>query len=126
MNREEHVLEIFTQKGHEISWSIKGNDMRRLNRIFTGFLLGGAVGAAIGALGGTMDQGSTLILMPSGPPFWAIIGAFFGSIVGALYGALSKSSSQGFTYIKSGGRNERDKKDEMQERLGDTDNEPLV
>ena len=100
--------------------------MRRLNRAFTGFLVGAAVGAAIGALGGTMDQGSTLILMPSGPPFWGIIGAFFGSIVGALYGALTRSSSQGFTYIKSGGRNERDKKDEMKERLGDTDNEPLV
>ena len=100
--------------------------MRRLKRTFNGFLLGGAVGAAIGALGGTMDPGSTLILMPSGPPFWAIIGAFFGSIVGALYGALSRLSSQGFTYIKSGGRNERDRKDGIQERLGDTDNESLV
>ena len=67
--------------------------MRRLKRAFTGFLLGIVVGAVIGALGGLLDQGSMMILMPSGPPFWSIIAAFVGSIVGALYGAFSGSSS---------------------------------
>jgi len=76
------------------------NDLIYLNTptgnigFFTGFLLGIMVGAVIGALGGMMDQGSMLILMPSGPLFWAIVGAFIGSIVGALYGAFSGSSSQ--------------------------------
>ncbi len=68
--------------------------MRRLKRIFSGFLLGILVGAVIGALGGLLDQGSMMILMPSGPPFWSIIGAFVGSIVGALYGAFSRLSSK--------------------------------
>jgi hypothetical protein len=67
--------------------------MRRLKKVFFGFLLGIPVGAVIGALGGTMDRGSMLILMPSGPAFWAIVGAFVGSIAGALYGAFSRSSS---------------------------------
>ena len=83
--------------------------MRRLKNIFTGFLLGIVVGAVIGALGGTMDHGSTMILMPSGPPFWAIVGAFVGSIVGTLYGAFSRSSSQDVTSIKSGEFNESGK-----------------
>jgi membrane associated rhomboid family serine protease len=77
------------------------NILRRLKRAFAGFLLGIVVGAVIGALGGTMDKGSMMILMPSGPPFWAIVGAFFGSIVGALYGAFSRSSSQDVTSLKS-------------------------
>ena len=68
--------------------------MRRLKRAFTGFLLGIVIGAVIGALGGLLDQGSMMILMPSGPPFWSIVGAFVGSIVGALYGAFSGSSSK--------------------------------
>ena len=68
--------------------------MRRLKRIFAGFFLGIVVGAVIGALGRLLDQGSMFILMPSGPAFWSIVGAFVGSIVGALYGALSGSSSK--------------------------------
>ena len=67
--------------------------MRRLKRAFFGFLLGGMVGAIISAIGGTFDRPSMFILVPSGPPFWAIVGMFFGSIVGALVGALMKSSS---------------------------------
>jgi hypothetical protein len=84
--------------------------MRRLKKIFAGFLWGIVVGAVIGALGGTMDRGSMMILMPSGPPFWAIVGAFVGSIVGALYGALSGLSSQDTTSSKSGEFNEKGKK----------------
>jgi hypothetical protein len=83
--------------------------MRRLKKIFSGFLLGIVVGAVIGGLGGMLDQGSMLILMPSGPPFWAIVGAFVGSIVGTLYGAFSGLSSQDVTSIKSGGFSERGK-----------------
>jgi hypothetical protein len=83
--------------------------MRRLKKIFAGFLWGIVVGAVIGALGGTMDQGSMMILMPSGPPFWGIVGAFVGSIVGALYGALSGLSRQDATSLKSGGFSERGK-----------------
>lgn len=87
--------------------------MRRLKKTFSGFLLGILVGAVIGALGGMMDQGSMLILMPSGPPFWAIVGtlvgAFVGGIVGTLYGAFSGSSSQ-VTSKKLGGFSERGNK----------------
>jgi len=68
--------------------------------------LGIVVGAVIGALGGILDQGSMMILMPSGPPFCAIIGAFVGSIVGALYGAFSGSSSKDVTSLKSVNFNE--------------------
>ena len=75
--------------------------MRRLKRIFYGFLLGIVVGAVIGALGGLLDQGSMMILMPSGPPFWSIIGAFVGSIVGALCGAIWKPSSREDSSSKS-------------------------
>ena len=71
----------------------KRNIVRRLKRAFVGFLLGIVVGAVIGALGGLLDRGSMLILMPSGPPFWAIVGAFMGSIAGAFYGAFSRPSS---------------------------------
>ena len=67
--------------------------MGRLKKILAGFFSGIAVGAVIGALGGTLDQGSTMILMPSGPPFWAIVGAFIGSIVGTIYGAFSRLKS---------------------------------
>ena len=77
--------------------------MRRLKRIFSGFLLGIVIGAVIGALGGLLDQGSMMILMPSGPPFWSIIGAFVGSIVGALYGAFSGLSSKDVNSPKSKG-----------------------
>lgn len=83
--------------------------MRRLKKIFTGFLLGIMVGAVIGALGGLMDQGSMMILMPSGSPFWAVVGAFGGSIVGTLYGAFSGSSSQDVTSLKSGRFSEKEK-----------------
>ena len=68
--------------------------MRLLKKTVAGFLWGIVVGAVIGALGGTLDQGSTMILMPSGPPFWAIVGAFVGSIVGTLYGVFSGIFSQ--------------------------------
>lgn len=68
--------------------------MRRLERLFAWFLLGGLVGAIIGALGGMLDRGSIMILLPSGNPFWAIVGAFFGSIAGALYGAFSRLPPQ--------------------------------
>jgi hypothetical protein len=68
--------------------------MRRVKRAFAGFMLGCLVGSIIGALGGMMDRGSMLILMPSGPPFWGIVGALVGSIVGALYGALFLSSKK--------------------------------
>jgi hypothetical protein len=77
--------------------------VKRLKRIFSGFLLGIVVGAVIGALGGLLDQGSMMILMPSGPPFWSIIGAFVGSIVGALYGSFSGSSSKNVLSLKSKG-----------------------
>ena len=80
--------------------------MRRLKKIFAGFLLGMVVGALIGALGGTLDRGSMFILVPSGPPFWAIFGAFVGSIAGTLYGAFSKLSSQEVPFSKSGGLGE--------------------
>jgi hypothetical protein len=62
--------------------------MRRLKRAFAGFFLGGFIGLVVGALGGLMDRGSMFILVPSGPPFWAIVGALVGSILGALCGAL--------------------------------------
>jgi hypothetical protein len=62
--------------------------------------LGVVVGAVIGAIGGLLDQGSMLILMPSGPPFWSIVGAFVGSIVGAFYGAFSRSSSKDVPSLK--------------------------
>ena len=68
--------------------------MRRLERILAWFLLGGLCGSIIGALGGLFDRGSMFILVPSGNPFWAIIGAFFGGIAGAMYGAFSKFPSQ--------------------------------
>lgn len=68
--------------------------MRRLKRIFAFSFLGIMVGALIGALVGTLDRGSLLILMPSGPPFWGIIGAFIGGIAGMLYGAFSKLSAR--------------------------------
>lgn len=62
--------------------------MRRFRRALAGFFLGLVGGAVLGALGGTLDHGSTMILMPSGPPFWALVGATAGSFVGALYGAI--------------------------------------
>ena len=68
--------------------------MKRLERIFACFLGGGILGAIIGAIGGLMEGGSMMILMPSGPLLWAIIGGFFGCIAGALYGAFSKSPPQ--------------------------------
>ena len=77
--------------------------MRRLKRIFTGFLLGVLIGAMIGALGGLLDKGSMLILMPSGPPFWSIVGAFVGCIVGTLYGTFSGLSSKNVPSLKSKG-----------------------
>ena len=73
--------------------------VRRLEKIFAWFLLGGLIGAMIGALGGMLDRGSMMILMPSGSAFWAIVGAFFGSIVGALYGAFSKLPPQHSHFI---------------------------
>ena len=76
--------------------------MRRLERILAWFLAGGLGGAIIGALGGLMDRGSMMILMPSGSPFWAIIGAFFGSIAGAIYGAFSKLPPQEAHFLPSG------------------------
>jgi len=101
------------------------NTMRRLKKTFAGFLLGIVAGAVIGALGGTMDQGSTLILMPSGPPFWAIVGAivgaFVGTIVGILYGAFSGSSSQDVTSLKSGSFSERGKECNSQSCFRDTE-----
>lgn len=75
--------------------------MRRCARILAWFLLGGMVGAFIGALGGLMDRGSMMILMPSGSSFWAIFGAFFGSIAGAMYGAFSKSPPTGAHFTSS-------------------------
>ena len=83
--------------------------MRRLQKIIAGFLSGIVVGAVIGALGGTLDQGSMLILMPSGPAFWAIVGAFIGSIAGSLYGMFSRLSSQDVISVKSEGFSERGK-----------------
>ena len=80
--------------------------MRRLKKMFAGFLLGMVVGALIGALGGTLDRGSMFILVPSGPPFWAIVGAFFGGIAGTLYGAFSKLSSREVPFSKSEGLSE--------------------
>ena len=62
--------------------------------------MGLAIGALLGALGGTMDRGSMMLLMPSGPPFWAIIGAFGGGIVGALYGAIARIAPQSDTTTK--------------------------
>ena len=63
--------------------------------------MGIAIGALLGAIGGTMDRGSMMLLMPSGPPFWAIIGALGGGIVGALYGALARVAPQSDTTTKS-------------------------
>lgn len=73
--------------------------MRRLERILAWFLLGALVGAILGALGGLLDRGSMMILMPSGSPFWAIVGAFLVSIAGALYGAFSKLPAQNAHFI---------------------------
>ena len=75
--------------------------MRRLERILAWFLLGGLAGAIVGALGGLMDRGSMMILMPSGSLFWAIVGAFFGSIAGAMYGAFSKLATPVSHFIDS-------------------------
>ena len=80
--------------------------MRRLERVLAWFLLGGFVGSIIGALGGLLDRGSMLILMPSGSAFWAIVGAFFGSIAGALYGAFTKLPSPKAHFINPEGINE--------------------
>lgn len=66
--------------------------MRRLEKIIAWFLIGGAFGSAIGMLGGIMDRGSMMIMLPSGNPFWAIVGAFLGCIAGALWGAFSRLS----------------------------------
>lgn len=74
--------------------------MKRVERILAWFLLGGVFGAILGALGGLMDSGSMMILMPSGSVFWAIIGAFFGCIFGAVYGAFSKLTAQRAHFIK--------------------------
>lgn len=73
--------------------------MRRVKRVFAGFLLGIPSGAIAGALGGMLDRGSMFILVPSGPPFWAIIGAMAGGIVGALAGALALSFSKKGEFI---------------------------
>ena len=67
-----------------------------------GFLLGFPAGAIIGALGGTLDRGSMMILVPSGPMAWAVVGAFFGSIAGALYGALSRPPIEGYHLSEKG------------------------
>jgi len=75
--------------------------MRRLKNAFVGFLIGGLTGLIIGALGGTMDRGSMMILMPSGPLFWAIVGAFVGCMVGALLGVLLPARSRGVTSLTS-------------------------
>jgi hypothetical protein len=52
-------------------------------------LIGGAV---LGALGGILDRGSMLILVPSGPPFWGLVGALAGGLAGALGGAVFLSA----------------------------------
>ena len=62
-------------------------------------MLGGLIGSIVGAIGGLMDRGSMMILMPSGPPFWAVVGAFFGTIAGAIYGAFSKLPPQDAQFI---------------------------
>jgi hypothetical protein len=62
--------------------------MRRLKGALRGFFIGLIGGAVLGALGGTLDRGSMFILVPSGPPFWGLFGAFAGSIVGALGGVI--------------------------------------
>jgi ABC-type nitrate/sulfonate/bicarbonate transport system permease component len=88
--------------------------MTRLRRAFAGFLLGGFLGAIIGALCGTMARGSMFILVPSGPPFWAIVGMFFGSILGTLFGALMKLSSHVPNSLTSDGFNDRIEKHKTQ------------
>ena len=72
--------------------------MRRLERILGWFVAGGLIGSIIGAIGGLLDGGSIMILMPSGSAFWAIVGAFFGCIAGVIYGAFSKLPAQGAHY----------------------------
>ena len=75
--------------------------MTRFDRTFTGFLGGCFAGAILGALGGLLDRGSMMILLPSGNPFWAIVGAFGGSFVGALYGLISRPPSRGGNHLTS-------------------------
>ena len=93
--------------------------MRRLKKMFAGFLLGMVVGALMGALGGTLDRGSMFILVPSGPPFWAIFGAFVGSIAGIFYGAFSKLSPQDVPFSESGGLSENGEETHSKERPHD-------
>ena len=71
--------------------------------------MGLAGGALLGAIGGTLDRGSMMLLMPSGPPFWAIVGAFGGGIVGALYGALARIAPPSDTTTKPKTSNTADK-----------------
>jgi hypothetical protein len=75
--------------------------MRRLERILACFVLGGLGGSIVGTIGGLFDKGSLFILVPSGNPFWAIVGAFIGSVAGALYGAFSKLKSKKTHFINT-------------------------
>jgi len=75
-------------------YRIKVIIMRRLKRIFAWILYGGLIGLVVGGLGGLLDRGSMMILVPSGSAFWAIVGGFLGMIAGALYGAISKLPTQ--------------------------------
>lgn len=90
--------------------------MKRLEKIFAWFFMGGILGLITGAIGGLMDRGSMMILMPSGSPFWAIVGGFFGSIAGAIYGAISKLPPQTAHYMDpdSAGENTEAGKDRLQ------------
>ncbi len=73
--------------------------MRRLERILGSFVAGGLIGSIVGAIGGLMDGGSRMILMPSGSAFWAIVGGFFGCIAGVFYGAFSKLPARDAHFI---------------------------
>jgi hypothetical protein len=69
--------------------------MQRLGKIFASFLIGGIAGAIVGAIGGMFDRGSLFIMVPSGPPAWAIFGAFVGCLLGLCYGAFAPIAPQG-------------------------------
>jgi hypothetical protein len=62
-----------------------------------------------------LDRGSMMILVPSGNPFWAMVGAFVGSIVGALYGLISRPPSRGVSHCTSAGDTPMDERHKEQQ-----------
>ena len=91
------------------------NTLKKIfNRMVVWCFRGGVAGAIIGALGGLFDRGSLFILVPSGPLFWALFGAFCGCILGAVVGPFTllgshrKTSREPTAIEETGGHVQQD------------------